>query len=43
MDNYFEELKGVAITVCDREGNILDMNAYGDGHAFQFFKIIVHG
>lgn len=26
MDNYFEELKGVAITVCDREGNILDMN-----------------
>ena len=27
MDKYFEELKGVAITVCDREGNILDMNA----------------
>ena len=27
MDNYFEGLKGVAITICDREGNILDMNA----------------
>ena len=27
MDKYFEELKEVAITVCDREGNILDMNA----------------
>lgn len=26
MDKYFEELKGVAITVCDKEGNILDMN-----------------
>lgn len=27
MDKYFEGLKGVAITVCDREGNILDMNS----------------
>lgn len=27
MDKYFEGLKGVAITVCDKEGNILDMNA----------------
>jgi transcriptional regulator with PAS, ATPase and Fis domain len=26
MDKCFEELKGVAITVCDKEGNILDMN-----------------
>ena len=26
MDKYFEGLKGVAITVCDKEGNILDMN-----------------
>ena len=26
MDNFFEGLKGVAITVCDKEGNILDMN-----------------
>lgn len=26
MDKYFEGLEGVAITVCDKEGNILDMN-----------------
>lgn len=26
MDKYFEGLTGVAITVCDKEGNILDMN-----------------
>ena len=26
MDNYFEGLKGMAITVCDTDGNILDMN-----------------
>ena len=26
MDSYFEGLQGVAITVCDRDGNILDMN-----------------
>lgn len=26
MDNFFEGLKGVAITVCDKEGRILDMN-----------------
>ena len=26
MDKYFEGLKKVAITVCDKEGNILDMN-----------------
>ena len=27
MDKYFEGLTAVAITVCDKEGNILDMNA----------------
>ena len=26
MDNYFEYLKEVAITVCDKDGKILDMN-----------------
>lgn len=26
MDVFFEGLKGVAITVCDKDGNILDMN-----------------
>ena len=26
MDKYFEGLKGMAITVCDKDGNILDMN-----------------
>lgn len=26
MDKYFEGLTGVAITVCDKVGNILDMN-----------------
>ena len=26
MDKFFEGLKGVAITICDKEGNILDMN-----------------
>lgn len=26
MEKYFEELKGVAFTVCDKDGNILDMN-----------------
>lgn len=26
MDKYFEGLKKVAITVCDKDGNILDMN-----------------
>lgn len=26
MDKFFEGLKGVAVTVCDKEGNILDMN-----------------
>ena len=26
MDNFFEGLKGMAITVCDTEGKILDMN-----------------
>lgn len=26
MDKYFEGLKKVAITVCDKDGNIVDMN-----------------
>ncbi|MBR1767015.1 MAG: PAS domain-containing protein [Bacteroidales bacterium] len=26
MDQYFEGLKTIAITVCDAEGNVLDMN-----------------
>lgn len=26
MDIFFEELKGVAITICDKDGKILDMN-----------------
>lgn len=26
MDKFFEGLTGVAITICDKEGNILDMN-----------------
>lgn len=26
MDKYFEGLKNMAVTVCDKEGNILDMN-----------------
>ena len=26
MDKYIEGLKGVAVTVCDKEGNIVDMN-----------------
>ena len=28
MDSYFENLKNIAITVCDAEGNILDMNQH---------------
>ena len=28
MDTYFENLKNIAITVCDAEGNILDMNQH---------------
>lgn len=26
MDNFLEELPGIAVTVCDREGKIVDMN-----------------
>lgn len=26
MDKFFEGLTGVAITICDKEGNIIDMN-----------------
>ena len=28
MDQYFEGLKNIAITVCDEDGNILDMNQH---------------
>lgn len=28
MDQYFEGLKNIAITICDAEGNILDMNQH---------------
>ncbi|MBR1784029.1 MAG: PAS domain-containing protein [Bacteroidales bacterium] len=28
MDQYFEGLDTIAITVCDRDGNILDMNQH---------------
>ena len=28
MDLYFENLKNIAITVCDADGNILDMNQH---------------
>lgn len=28
MDTYFEGLRQIAITVCDAEGNILDMNQH---------------
>ena len=28
MDQYFEHLNNVAITVCDAEGNVLDMNQH---------------
>ena len=29
MDKYFEELKGVAITVCDKEGTSAVVNSHG--------------
>ena len=28
MDTYFENLTNIAITVCDEDGNILDMNQH---------------
>lgn len=28
MDRYFDYLRDVAITVCDKDGNILDMNVH---------------
>ncbi len=28
MEQYFEGLKNIAITICDAEGNILDMNQH---------------
>ena len=28
MDQYFEHLNNIAITICDAEGNVLDMNQH---------------